>query len=126
MRLIGIDYGSKRVGIALSDEAGKMAFPETVLKNDANFFKNLVALITEKQVAEIVVGYSTDGKGQPNKIHEQVEGLLLDLTLELGLPVHLESERYTTQAALRIQGRNDKTDASAAALILDGYISKLK
>lgn len=123
---MGIDYGSKRVGIALSDEAGKMAFPETVLNNDADFFKKLVALITEKQVVEIVVGYSTDGKGQPNKIHEQVEGLLLDLTLELGLPVHLESELYTTQAALRIQGRNAKTDASAAALILDSFISKLK
>lgn len=126
MRFLGIDYGTKRVGLSLTDEKGMMAFPLDVLNNDANLFNKLVALIKEKKVAEIVIGHSLDRDGKPNKIHNAVEGLMLDLTLETGLPIHLESEQYTTQAALRIQGRNDMTDAAAATLILENYLTRNK
>ena len=51
---------------------------------------------------------------------------MLDLTLEVGLPIHLEPRLYTTQAALRLQGRNAMTDAAAATLILDNYLVKNK
>lgn len=126
MRFLGIDYGTKRVGLSLTDEKGIMAFPHEVLSNDANLFNKLVALIKEKKVEEIVIGHSLNRDGKPNKIHNAVEGLMLDLTLETGLPIHLESEQYTTQAALRIQGRNDMTDAAAATLILENYLTRNK
>ncbi len=126
MRLMGIDYGSKRVGVALSDESGRMAFPHTVIKNSPTLLKELEAIILEKQVGEIVIGHSLDKDRKPNKIHEAVEGLMMDLTLATGLPIHLEAEQFTTQAALQIQGRTDQTDASAAALILDSFITKQK
>ncbi|HMO77894.1 MAG TPA: Holliday junction resolvase RuvX [Candidatus Paceibacterota bacterium] len=125
-RLMGIDYGEKRVGVALSDEAGQMAFPLTVFPNDKNLLKNISTVIVEKKVTEIVIGHSLDKAGAPNKIHDKVEAFMLDLTLETGLPIHLEPELYTTQAALRLQGRNDQTDAAAASLILDNYLVKNK
>lgn len=125
-RLLGIDYGTKRVGVAFTDELGSMAFPHAVLANDADLVKNLCKVISEKSVSEIVIGHSIDKEGKPNSIHEKVEELMMDLTLEVGLPIHLEPELYTTQAALRIQGRNTMTDAAAATLILDNFIVRNK
>ncbi|MEZ4103821.1 MAG: Holliday junction resolvase RuvX [Candidatus Paceibacterota bacterium] len=124
MRYLGIDYGTKRVGISLSDEMGKMAFPHAVIDNDKKLFDKIISLINERQVGEIVVGHSVDKKGKANEIHKLVEELITDLTLETGLPIHLEPEQFTTQAAIRTQGRNNMTDASAAALILEGFLSR--
>ncbi len=122
--MLGIDYGTKRVGVALSDEKRSMAFPHTVLQNDANLLRSLSDIIEKEGVGEVVIGFSHDKEGRPNAVHAQVEELIGDLTLQVGIPVHLESEIFTTQAALRIQGRNAMTDASAAALILDGFITR--
>jgi putative holliday junction resolvase len=126
MRLMGIDYGHKKVGIALSDESGSMAFPYVVYPNDATLFKKIISLIEEKQVAEIVIGHSLNKDGKENKIHASVEELMMQITLELGLPVHLEPEQYSTQQAIRIQGKNASTDAAAASIILDSFITKKK
>ena len=124
MRYLGIDYGTKKVGVALSDEGGQMAFPHSVLPNDDTLLASLERLIEAEQVAEIVIGHSKDAAGKDNPVQAHIEELVTDLTLAVGLPVHLEPEQYTTQAAVRIQGRTDKTDASAAALILDSYLTK--
>jgi putative Holliday junction resolvase len=126
MRKMGIDYGHKKVGIAFSDEAGLMAFPHDVLPNDANLIGKISALVEAKAVKEIVIGHSINKEGEANKIHTMTEEFIGDLTLELGLPIHLEPEQYTTQQAIRFQGRTDKTDAAAAAIILDSYIMRTK
>lgn len=126
MRLMGIDYGTKRVGVALSDESGKMAFPHIVLNNDEKLLKELVDLIEERKVGEIVIGHSLDREGVPNAVHAEVEELIGDLTLQVGLPVRLEPEQYSTQEAMIGQGRNAQTDASAAAIILNSFITKKK
>lgn len=112
------------MGVALTNEDGTMAFPHEVLSNDAKLQEKLEAIITKQHVEEIIIGHSLDRDGQPNKIHAAVEELIMDLTLSVGLPIHLVPEQYTTQAALRTQGRNDMTDASAAALILDTFITQ--
>lgn len=121
---MGIDFGHKNVGIALTDEAGMMAFPHGVLSNNDELLKSVVALAEEKSVAEIVIGHSIDKEGNANKIHTQVEEFIGDLTLHLGVPIHLEPEQYSTQQAIRIQGKNANTDAAAAAIILDSYLQK--
>ncbi len=126
MRKMGIDYGHKKVGIAFSDEAGLMAFPHDVVLNDVDLVKTVSALAEEKGVGEIVIGHSLNKEGEENKIHTEVETFIGDLTLELGLPIHLEPEQYTTQQAIRFQGRNEKTDAAAAAIILDSYLMRHK
>lgn len=124
MRMMGIDFGSKKVGIALSDEGGSMAFPHSVVPNDSKLLALVTALITEKRVGEVVIGHSLDKEGNANHIHTAVEGFMLDLTLQLGIPVHLEPEQYSTQQALRIQGKTTMTDAAAAAIILDSFITR--
>src|SRR3989344_294976 len=58
MRYLGIDYGTKRVGLALSDEGGNMAFPLAVVKNDAKLNDTIVSFVKEKQVGAIVIGHS--------------------------------------------------------------------
>jgi putative Holliday junction resolvase len=124
MRYLGIDYGSKRVGLALSDESGSMAFPHAVISPTDSLARDLAALCEREAVGAIVIGHSLDRYGDPNPVHTAVETLVTDLTLETGLPVHLEPEQYTTRAAERIQGRTPQTDAAAAALILDSYLTK--
>lgn len=126
MRYLGIDYGTKRVGLALTDESGAMAFPHTVVPNSAKLIDVITGLINEKTVEVIVIGQSLNREGQPNAIQSAIEGLVLDLTLATGLPVHLIPEQYSTQAAIQIQGRNSETDASAAALILDSFLTQQK
>lgn len=123
---MGIDFGSKKVGIAFTDESGAMAFPHSVIPNDAQLNKTIIALVKEKGVGEIVMGHSLDKSGKENKIHTSVEEFMTDMTLELGIPIHLEPEQYSTQQALRIQGKNAGTDASAAAIILDSFITRKK
>lgn len=126
MRKMGIDYGKKRVGVAFSDDKGLMAFPYDTLPNDVSLLKSLVALIESKQVGEIVIGHSLQKDGKPNEIHKRVEELITDLTLAVGIPIHLEPEHYSTQEAIRFQGKSEKTDAAAASIILNSFITRDK
>ncbi len=126
MRIMGIDYGTKKVGVAFTDESGMMAFPHGVVPNSPKLMDVLTGLINEKNVKVVVIGHSIAKDGTMNAVQVEIDSLVLDLTLQTGLPVHLVPEQFTTQAAMRIQGRNDQTDASAAALILDGYIMSKK
>jgi len=123
---MGIDFGSKKIGIALTDDSGSMAFPHAVIANDDKFFKVIENLVSERGVKEIVIGHSLNNQGEPNKIHQAVEEFITDVTLHVGIPVHLEPEQYSTQQAAQLQGKNEKTDASAAAIILDSFLTKQK
>ncbi len=126
MRLLGIDYGSKKIGLALTDSQGMMAFPHSVIPNDDNVLKTLETLVAKEGIEEIIIGHSLNKEGNPNRIHELVEALMLDITLSMGIPVHLEPEQYSTQEAIRIQGKNSQTDAAAATIILNSYMSRPK
>jgi len=121
---MGIDYGTKKIGIAMTDPSGSMAFPHTVLPNNKQFFAEMVKIIDNHKVTEIVIGQSLDKHGAPNAVQAGIESLILDLTLAVGLPVHLQPEQFSTKAAERLQGKNKMTDASAAALILESYLMK--
>ncbi len=123
---MGIDYGTKRVGIALTDDQGLMAFPHLVLDNTATLLKELTRIVEKEHVGMIVIGHSLGRDGKPNVVHTQVEEFIQDLTLNLGLPIELEPEQYSTQEAIRFQGRNELTDASAASVILNSYITRHK
>jgi len=126
MRLLGIDYGTKRVGVALSDDKGMMAFPHVVLVNDTSLQKSIEKIVQKEGVEMIIIGHSLGRDGGPNVVHEQVQDFIQDLTLNLGLPIELEPEQYTTQEAIRFQGRTELTDASAASIILNSYIMRIK
>jgi putative Holliday junction resolvase len=124
MKRLGIDFGTKKIGLAVTDDGGQMAFPYKVIPNDGGHTKYIEDLVSVESIEEIVIGYSLNNKGQPNKVHEKVEELVTDLTLHIGLPIHLEPEQYSTKEASHIQGKNSLTDAAAAAIILNSYITK--
>lgn len=121
---MGIDFGTKKVGIAFSDETGTMAFPHDVIPNDSALAEHIEKLIDAKGVGAVVIGHSIGRDGSDNKVQEAINEFIGDITLRTGIPVHLEPEQYSTQEALRLQGRNTKTDASAAAIILNSYLLK--
>lgn len=124
MRYLGIDYGTKRVGVALSDEEGTMAFPHATYPNDRSLREQIAALCAEKGVGTIVLGQSHNLADVPNPVQEDITTFKTHLESTLALPVYLEPEQFSTQAALRLQGRTEHTDASAAALILDAYLTR--
>lgn len=126
MRKMGIDFGTKKVGLALSDESGAMAFPHSVIKNDNQLFGTVVNLIESEQVKEIVIGHSVDKEGNENPVHKLAVDFVTNLTLEIPIPVHFQPEQFTTQEAMKLQGRNEQTDASAAAIILQSHLDKQK
>ena len=123
MRYLGIDYGSKRVGVALSDEEGKFAIPVIVLKSSKKLLDEVLDLAEENRVEIIIMGESKDYKGKPNAIYEESMEFKKKLEGE-GYTVELEPEFMTSMNAERFQGKTEHTDASAAALILQSYLDK--
>lgn len=124
MRYLGIDYGSKRVGIALSDEKGEFAIPVIVLNNSKKLIDEIVALAEENKVEKIIMGESKDYKGKPNAIYK--ESLEFKKKLEgEGYTVEMEPEFMTSMHAEKTQGKTKMLDASSAALILQSFLDKL-
>lgn len=121
MRFLGIDYGSKRVGIALSDEKGQFAIPFITLKTSKSLVQEIIDIAHENSVEAIVMGESRDYDGKPNKIYEESMNVKKQLE-EKGYAVILEPEFMTSAHAEKFQGKHDKIDASAAALILQSYL----
>lgn len=124
MKKIGIDFGEKRVGIAVSNENGKMAFPHSVIPNNKKLLEKIISMILKEEISEIVIGESTNFSGKPNKIMKEVEKFAKALATETKLPIFFEPEFLTSAQAERIQGKNKKIDASAAAIILQSYLDK--
>ena len=123
MRILGIDYGSKRIGLALSDEGRQFAMPLIVLNSNKNPLDEVLKIVKEKEISEIVMGESKNYKGEANVI--LTDSLNFKKELEAnGLTVHLEPEFMTSANAERFQGKNDMLDASAAALILQSFLDK--
>lgn len=137
MRYLGIDYGSKRVGLSLSDEEGKMAFPYKILKNDLGLVDAIHNICGTEEVSAIVLGESQDLSGKPNKIMGSIEEFKRNLEGELDLPIYFEKEFMTTIEARGREGKEGnnarkikkeeqkRIDDSAAALILARYLDKI-
>lgn len=120
MKYLGIDYGTKKIGIATSDDGGTLAFPQSVMPYTSEAHKNIAALARENNIQHIVVGYSLPHNGIENDVTTAIHAFKGELELE-GFTVHLEPEFYTTQQAKRTTG-TPLADASAAALILQSYL----
>lgn len=135
MRVLGLDYGSKTVGVAVSDPLGLTAQGvETVWRKQENKLRRTLArieeIISEYQVTEIVLGYP---KNMNNTVGERAEKSLEFkemLEKRTGLPVVMWDERLTTMAADRIleetgvhkEDRKQYLDQVAAVFILQGYL----
>jgi len=126
MRLIGIDYGKKRVGIAMSDDKGMMAFPKAVLPNDKFLFGEIKNLVHGHKIGKIILGESRDYKMNENPIMSRIKAFKDELERDLGIPVIYEPELLTSHQAAHFQGKTDMIDASAASIILQSYIDRAK
>ena len=133
MRYLGIDYGTKKVGLALSDEAGNRGFPHDIIPNTPKLPDGVCALIAEKDVGAVVIGDSKNFKGEANPIAESARALGEHITNRCGIPVFYESETLTSAEARRMPEKQGKSraplarasvDASAAALILTSYLTR--
>lgn len=143
MRYLGIDYGSKRVGLSLSDEEGMMAFPYKIISNNLDLVDSIHNICGQEEISAIVLGDSTDLSGAPNKIMGSIEEFKRNLEAELELPIYFEKEFMTTvfarglfsnvgriekvaSSATRRRGveKQKTADASAAALILQRYLDR--
>jgi len=122
MKYLGIDFGGKRVGVAVSDENGKMAFPHSVVKNDEKLLAEIEKIIEKEKIGGVVIGESRNFKGEPNKIMAEIEKFKRTLEEKIKLPVYFEPEFMTSAQAERGLGKNEMHDASAAAIILQSYL----
>lgn len=123
-KYLGIDYGTKKLGIAVSDDGGRIAFPKEVAPNDHLLLPRIEEICEKENIFEIVVGESKNLSGEPNPLQHKILDFVHTLEKRTELPVSLEPEYLTTRQALNIQGPNKMTDASAAALILQSFLDK--
>lgn len=124
-RFLGIDFGTKRIGLAVSDETGRLAFPKSILENNENIFGKMGDLIRKEKINGIVIGESENFKGEPNKVAEEIKNFVVELRGRFDLPVDTQKEFLTSVEARRYSNPGQKVDASAAALILQRYLDKI-
>ncbi|MFI5260283.1 MAG: Holliday junction resolvase RuvX [Candidatus Paceibacteria bacterium] len=134
MRYLGIDYGTKKIGLALSDESGTMGFPHSIVPNTPRLVDELCALIAKENVGAVVIGESLNLSGAENPIAKSAHALGNMIAERTGAPVLYESEVFTSAEARRAPEKEMKSraakpranvDASAAALILTSYLSRI-
>lgn len=139
MRVIGLDFGTKTVGVALSDEAGIIAQPlVTIERKHAGKLRQTYAqierIIDEQDVGAIVLGYPKNMNNTEGERAEATKQFMEDLERRTGLPVILVDERLTTVEADRIleetgvavSARKSYIDKMAAAIILQNYLDREK
>lgn len=126
MKYLGIDFGSKKVGFASSDDDGRLAFPLMISPNDASLLKDTVELIREMKYTGVVIGESLDSKGKPNDIAKKARAFGMEIENAVDVRVVFEKEWFTTVEARKQPGRegDHEVDDSAAALLLQRYLDK--
>lgn len=126
MRYLGIDYGTTRTGIALSDPGGSFAFPHDVLVTDAQLPQRVAKLATELKAEAIVLGDSRTLSGSANTITTKVDMFAEALSQLTQLPILWVREGWSSQEARRFAPKGkDHDDSAAAAIILQRHLDGL-
>lgn len=131
-RILAIDFGAKRVGIAITDPLRMFGYPLITINNDNNFWKNFEKLFVEYEVETIVLGYPLKESGARSTSTDLIEEFQLELEKRLKIPIVLVDERYSSSIAKQQiiesvsskKKRRDKglVDKNAAAVILKDYL----
>jgi putative Holliday junction resolvase len=128
-RLLAIDYGERRIGLAISDPTGTIASPAGVIVRRAGKRPPIAEIVRRAEALEargFVMGLPLDGNGDETPRTTEVRTIAVELTRRTGHPVELVDERYTTAIALRTiremggstKGRQGDVDALAATVLL--------
>lgn len=137
MRVLGIDFGERRVGVAVSDPTGTLASPLPTLKRRAGKrppLAALEALVQEHDIVALVVGLPLTPGGEDSDWTRTVREVGETLARRTGLPVHFVDERFTSvQATRAVRGiglpkrkreQKERVDAAAAVLILQSWLNR--
>jgi putative Holliday junction resolvase len=137
VRVVGIDLGERRIGVAVSDASGTLARPLTTIErgaSDADAVDRLQAMIAElaaeDEVGSVVVGLPTRLDGSPNRQTQRIGTMVTLLAARLAVPVFTQDERLSSREAeerlaLREKDwrkRKARLDAAAAAVILQDFL----
>lgn len=126
MRVLALDYGSARCGVALSDPSGTLATPiEPVLRPASRRgLRALAALVRERAVERVVVGLPLGLSGHDTPQTVEARAFAERLQAALDVPVELYDERFTTRIAQRAGGSSTSEDSRAAAVLLDDWLAR--
>ena len=132
MRILGIDYGNKRVGVAVSDEMGWTAQPVATLKMEGHreILEKIEQYIEKYNIEGIIVGMPYNMDGSMGRRAEITQAFINFLENNLELPIKLQDERLTSSQAENIllqadvsrSGRKKVIDKLAASIILQSYL----
>ena len=137
MRVLGIDFGERRIGLALSDPTGTLASPLPTLKRRAGKrppLATLMGIVESNQVEALVFGLPLTLRGEESDWTHQIRKVGADLSRRTGVPVYFVDERFTSvraERAIRSLGlpkkkreEKERVDAAAAVLILQGWLDQ--
>ena len=129
---MGIDYGEKRIGIALSDPLFTFAYPFTTLENDSTFLTNLSKIIVEKKIAKIILGLPSDRFKSSKEVAQKVIKLKAEIEKMNKIDVVLLDEDYSSAIAKEKvvesvtkkskRRKKDLLDRHSAAVILQEFL----
>jgi putative holliday junction resolvase len=132
MRILALDHGTKRIGVAVSDETKTIAQPlEYILTEPfADFLVRLKKILLEKEVDFILLGQPRNMDGSYGPAAQKVEAFATALKLAITIPIKMWDERLTSsmanraliQAGVRRDKRKEKVDKMAAAILLQSYL----
>ena len=132
MRYLALDHGTKRIGVAISDELKMIAQPLEYIPTEpfSGFLVRLKQLLAEKEVERVFIGMPRNMDGTFGPAAEKVRGFIAMLTPEISVPIQTLDERLTSaqanrvlvQANVRRADRKLKVDAMAAAILLQSYL----
>jgi putative Holliday junction resolvase len=132
MRVLALDHGTKRIGVALSDETASIAQPLEFIPAEplAKVLLRIKEIVKERQVREILVGLPRNMNGTYGPAAESARKFAATLREALGLPIKTWDERLTSvqanrfliEAGMRREQRKTKVDQSAAAILLQSYL----
>lgn len=134
MRIMAIDYGDARTGVAVSDAAGMLTGYTTVIqgRNRSRVAEELAQIARERQADELVMGFPRNMDGSEGPRAELYRAFAGEVEKAAGLPVRLWDERRTTieahailhESGKRMKAHRRNVDAVAASLILEGYLTR--
>jgi putative Holliday junction resolvase len=126
VKIVAVDYGSARTGVAVSDETGTVARPVGVVRNVRRpaGMAELVATIAGLDPERVVVGLPLTLRGHEGAQAAETQDFVRELAARCAVPVDTYDERFTTALAAASGGRPDE-DAVAAAHLLQGYLTRL-
>jgi putative Holliday junction resolvase len=132
MRILAIDHGTKRMGIAISDELGMIAQPLEFIPAEpfADFLARLNEILKERQVELILVGMPRNMNGSYGPSALKVQEFVAALKVAVTIPIQtlderltsVQANRFLTEAELGGRRRKEKVDKSAAAVLLQSYL----